>query len=65
MSEGVWANRLRTRALAFQDGVRSIGMTQVCKSPAEQAHHHGFDHTQSEQRGHSCVYCVATGAQHF
>jgi hypothetical protein len=40
-------------------------MTKVCKSTTEQPHHHGFDHTQSEQRGHGCVYSVATGAQHF
>ena len=65
MCEGVRANRLRTRALAFQDGVRPIGMTKVCKSTAEQAYHHGFDHTQSEQCGHYSVYCVATGAQHI
>jgi hypothetical protein len=40
-------------------------MTKVCKPAAEQTHHHGFDHTQREQRCYGCVDCVATGAQHF
>jgi hypothetical protein len=51
--------------LALQNGVRPIGLSKVCKPTAEQAHHHGLDHAQGEQRGHGCVYCIAASAQHF
>jgi hypothetical protein len=65
MCEGVLADGLRACALAFQDGVRSIWLTKVCKPAAEKAHHHRLDHAQGEQRCHGCIHGIAAGAQHF
>jgi hypothetical protein len=65
MCEGVLADGLRACALAFQDGVRSIWLTKVCKPAAEKAHHHRLDHAQGEECSYSCIHRIATGAQHF